>query len=213
MSLESFEHIELPAKLLDCFLRSNKRNINQPHHITQYRVSIPRTCTGAGFFQLWAILLDVMWTLISNDLTILKRSLVWPTQSLKLSMVQVYRVTRFPYRLMMVLCADARCLKSASFVIFLLISNLLYSEVFFSFSSHSSVIVSLIVGHPTTVYGNFDVAVCARLSWGLATWREAVDEDCQSAIFEATRPACCIVSHHEPRWDQLHNSKSSHQWQ
>jgi len=25
----SFEHIELPAKLLDCFLRSNKSNINQ----------------------------------------------------------------------------------------------------------------------------------------------------------------------------------------
>jgi len=26
---KGFEHIELPAKLLDCFLRSNKSNINQ----------------------------------------------------------------------------------------------------------------------------------------------------------------------------------------
>ena len=46
---------------------------------------------------------------------------------------------------------------------------------------------------------SFDVAVCARLSWGLATWREAVKEDGQSAIYKATRTVYCIASHHEPR--------------
>jgi len=30
-----FEHIELPAKLLDYFLRSNKSNINQTHTLSQ----------------------------------------------------------------------------------------------------------------------------------------------------------------------------------
>jgi len=30
--------------------------------------------------------------------------------------------------------------------------------------------------------GYFDVAVCARLPWGLATWPESLGEDCQLAI-------------------------------
>jgi hypothetical protein len=47
---------------------------NPPYHITQYGVSIPRTCTGAEQFQLWTILRDVMCTFIPHGLTILKRS-------------------------------------------------------------------------------------------------------------------------------------------
>ena len=153
-----------------------------------------------------------MCTFISNDRNILKRSLVWPTQSLKLLRVQVYRVTRFTNRLMMGLCADTPCLKGASFVIILLIPNLLYScAFFFPFTLISDCFLSW--DTLQLFMESFDVAVCARLSWGLATWREAVEEDCQSAIYKATRPVYCIASHHEPRRDQLHNSKSSRQWQ
>ena len=43
---------------------------------------------------------------------------------------------------------------------------------------------------------NIDVAVCASLPWGLATWRESVEADCQSAIYKATRPEYCIAFHH-----------------
>jgi len=32
----TFEHIELPAKILDYFLRSNKNNINQSQYLSDY---------------------------------------------------------------------------------------------------------------------------------------------------------------------------------
>jgi len=98
---------------------------NPLHHITQYGVSNPRTCTGAELLQLSIHPRDIMCMFISNGLTIPKRSPAWPTQSPKLSRVQVYRVTVFPIRLKMGLCADTRCLQGASFVIILLISSLL----------------------------------------------------------------------------------------
>jgi len=154
-----------------------------------------------------------MCRFISNGLTISKRSPAWPTQSLKLSRVQVYRVTIFPIRKKMGLCADTRCLQGASFVIILLLSNLIFSCAFF-------LSITLISdGFLSWVYRLqlfmeiFNVVVCKRLSWGLATWRKSVEEDCQSAIYKTTRPVCCIASHHDPRPDQLHNSTSSHQWQ
>jgi len=114
---------------------------NPPHHITQYKVSIPPTCTGAELFQLWTHPRDVMCMFISDGLTILKRSPAWPTQSLKLSRVQMYRVTISPIRLKMGLCADTRCVQGASFWIVLLISNSINSCAFF-FPSLSSVMVS-----------------------------------------------------------------------
>ena len=52
---------------------------------------------------------------------------------------------------------------------------------------------------------NIDVAVCASLPWGLATWRESVEADCQSAIYKATRPEYCIAFHHVPRPARLYN--------
>jgi len=104
---------------------------NPPHHITQYKVSIPPTCTGAELFQLWTHPRDVMCMFISDGLTILKRSPAWPTQSLKLSRVQMYRVTISPIRLKMGLCADTRCVQGASFWIVLLISNSINSCAFF----------------------------------------------------------------------------------
>jgi len=81
------------------------------------------------------------------------------------------------------------------------------------FSSHSLVICFLSWVTLQLLLQSFGVAVCSSLSWGLATWREAVEEDCQSAIYKATRPVYCIASHHKPRPDQLHNTKSSHQRQ
>jgi len=96
-----------------------------------------------------------MCMFISNGLTIPKRSPAWPNQSLKLSRIQVHRVTIFPIRLKMGLCADTRCLQGASFVIILLISNLLYSCAIFNFH-HSHQWWSFIVGFPaTTIYGKF----------------------------------------------------------
>jgi len=113
---------------------------NLPQHITQYRVSIPCTCTGAELFQLWTNLREVTCMFISNGLTILKRSPAWPTQSLKLSRVQVYRVTVFPGRLMMGLFADTRCLKGASCVI-ICSFQIYYIHVDFFPFSYSSVMV------------------------------------------------------------------------
>ena len=106
-------------------------------------------------------------------------------QSLKLSRVQVYHVTIFHIRLKMGLCADTQCLQVASMVINLLISNLLHSCA--SFNLFITLINDGFLSWVTRLQRfirSFDVAVCARLSWGLATvkWREAVEEDCQSAI-------------------------------
>ena len=47
---------------------------NPPHHITQYRISNPRTYTGAELFQLSIHPRDVTCMFISNGLTIPKRS-------------------------------------------------------------------------------------------------------------------------------------------
>ena len=124
---------------------------NPPHHITQHRVSIPRTCTGAELVQLWTNPRDVMCMFISNGLTILKRSPAWPIQSLKLSRVQVYRVTIYPIRLKMGVCADTRRQQGVSFVIILLTSNLSYSCAFF-FPHHTHQWWFLIVGHPATTF-------------------------------------------------------------
>ena len=38
---------------------------------------------------------------------------------------------------------------------------------------------------------NIDVSVCASLPWGLATWRESVEADCQSAF---TRPHALSIA-------------------
>ena len=47
---------------------------NPPYHITQYRVSDPRTCTGAELCQLSINPRNVLCMFISNGLTIPKRS-------------------------------------------------------------------------------------------------------------------------------------------
>ena len=44
---------------------------------------------------------------------------------------------------------------------------------------------------------SFDVAGFSSLPWGLSTWREAVEEDCQSAICKAKRLVYSIASHVE----------------
>jgi len=97
-----------------------------------------------------------------------------------------------------------------SFSSFLFYYNLV--QFFFSITLISDGFVSW-VSSLHLFMENFDVAACARLPWGLVTWRESVEEDCQSAIYKATRPVYCIASHHEPCPDQLHNSIPSHQWQ
>ena len=140
---------------------------NPSHHITQYRVAIPRTCTGAEL-QLWTNLRDVMCIFISNGLTFLIRSLAWPTQSLKLSMVQVYRVTRFPNRLMMglwqslwkhtmpgrhVIYDNFAHFKFVIFMCYLLFSITLISDLF------------LAVDHPTTVVRKFRRGCFLKAFW------------------------------------------------
>jgi len=183
---------------------------NPLQHITQYGVSNPRTCTGSELFQLSIHPRDVKCMFISNGLTIPKRSPAPFIQSLKLSRVQVYRVTVFPIRLKMGLCADTRYLQCASFVIILLISNfIIFMRIFFSITHISDGFLSW-VSRLQLFMESFNVAVCARLSGGLATWREPVEEDSQSAIYKAIRPVCCIASHHDPRPDQLHNHHISH---
>jgi len=154
-----------------------------------------------------------MCMFISNGLTIPKRSPAWPTQSLKLLRVQVHRVTIFPIWLKMGLSADTRYVQGTSNVMFfvqfkfiIIMCNLFFitliSDGFFSWVFWLHLFMD-----------NSNVAVCARLPWGLAKWREAVEEDRQSAIYKATRPVDCSASQHEPRPDQLHNLISSHQWQ
>jgi len=103
---------------------------------------------------------------------------------------QVHRVTRFPNRLMTGLCGVTRCLIGASFLKKLYLSNLLYSCVFF-FSSHSTVICLLSWVTLQLSLESFGVSVYSSLPWGLATWREAVEEDCQLAIYKPH--ALCIA--------------------
>ena len=150
---------------------------------------------------------------ISNGLTSPKWSPAWPTPRLKLSRVQVHRVTIFSIWLKMGLCADTGYVQSVSFSIIYFTSILLKSGViFFGITLISDGVLSW-VSWLNLFMENIDVAVCASLPWGLATWRESVEADCQSAIYKATRPEYCIAFHHEPCPDQLHNSISSHRWQ
>jgi len=153
-----------------------------------------------------------MCMFISNGLTSPKCSPAWPTQSLN---SQGYRFTVSLYSLSVWRWAFVPTQDTCNARHFWQFSSFqfYYNNVQFFFH-HSHQWWFLIVGLlATSVYGNFDVAVCARLPWGLATWRESVEKDCQSTIYKATRPVYCIASHHEPRPDQLHNSISSHQWQ
>jgi len=121
--------------------RTIRQNVayNPPHLITQYRVSNPRTCTGAELFQLSIHPCDVMCMFFSSGLTIPKRSPAWPAQSLKLSRVQVYRVTIFPIRLEMGFCADTRCLQGMRWFCSFQIYQI---HVHFFFKSLSSVMIS-----------------------------------------------------------------------
>ena len=184
------------------------------HHIMSHStgVSNPRTCTGAELFQLWIHPRDFMCMFISNGLTSPKWAPAWPTQSLKLSRVQVHRVNIFPIWLKMGLCADTRYVQRASFDNLAHFNFIIIMCNFFSITLISACFLSW-VSWLRLFMENFDVAVCARLPWGLPTCRESVEEEIQSAIYKATRPVYCIASHHEPRPDQLHNSMSSHQWQ
>ena len=67
--------------------------------------SNPRTCNGAQLFQIWFYPRDFLCMFISNGLTSPKWSPAWPTPRLKLSRVQVLRVTVFSICLKMGLCA------------------------------------------------------------------------------------------------------------
>jgi len=95
------------------------------------------------------------------------------------------------------------------FLIILYWSNLVYLCIFFSFSLHSTVICFLSWVTLQLSLESFGVAVCSSLPWGRETWRETVERDCQPAVYKATHPVYSIATHHEPRRDQLHNSKSS----
>ena len=68
---------------------------------------------------------------ISNGLTSPKWSPAWPTPRLKLSRVQVHRVTIFSIWLKMGLCADTGYVQSVSFSIIYFTSILLKSGVIF----------------------------------------------------------------------------------
>ena len=185
------------------------------HHITSHSTgfSNPRTCNGAQLFQIWFHPRDFLCMFISNGLTSPKWSPAWPTPRLKLSRVQVHRVTIFSIWLKMGLCADTWYVQSVSFSIIYLTSILLKSGViFFGVTLISDGVLSW-VSWLNLFMENIDVAACASLPWGLATWQESVEADCQSAIYKATRPECCIAFHHVPRPARLHNSISSHQWQ
>jgi len=150
---------------------------------------------------------------ISNGLTSPKWSPAWPTLRLKLSRVQVHRVTIFPIWLKMGLFADTGYVQSASFSIIYFTSILLKSgAIFFGITLISDGVLSW-VSWLNLFMENIDVSVCASLPWGLATWRESVEAGCQSAIYKATRPEYCIAFHHEPRPARLYNSISSHRWQ
>ena len=73
------------------------------------------------------------------------------------------------------------------FVIFLGISNL------FFITPNGDLFLN--AGHPVTDNGKFLWGCLCSLTWGPPTWREAVKEDCQSALWKATRPVYWIGSH------------------
>jgi len=129
------------------------------HHITSHSTgfSNPRTCTGAELFQLSIHPRDFMCMFISNGLTSPKCSPAWPTQSLKLSRVQLHRVTLFPIWLKMGLCADTGYVQRASFFI-ICPFQFYYNHVQFFFPSLSSVMVS---------YGGSPGYICL---WKISTW-------------------------------------------
>ena len=133
---------------------------------------------------------------ISNGLTSPKWSPTWLTPRLKLSRVQVHRVTIFSIWVKMGLCADTGYVQSASFSIIYFTSILLKSGVIFVGITLISDGVLSWVSWLNLFMENIDVTVCASLPWGLATWRESVEADCQSANYKATRPEYCIAFHH-----------------
>ena len=181
------------------------------HHIISHNTgfSNPRTRNGAQLFQFWFHPRDSLCMMISNGLTSPKWSPAWPTPRLKLSRVLVHRVTIFVIWLKMGLCADTGYVQSASFSLIYFSSISLKSGViFFGFTLISDGVLS-IVSWLNLFMENINVAVCANLPWGLATWRESAEADWQSAIYKATRPEYCIAFHHEPRPARLHNSISS----
>jgi len=105
---------------------------------------------------------------ISNGLTSPKWSPAWPTPRLKLSRVQVHRVTIFSIWLKMGLCADTGYVQSVSFSIIYFTSVLLKSGViFFGITLISDGVLSW-VSWLNLFIENIDVAVCASLPWGLA---------------------------------------------
>jgi len=163
-------------------------------------VSNPCTCTGAEIFQIWFHPRDFLCMFISNGLTSPKWSPVWPTPRLKLSRVQVHRVTIFYLVEIGPLCRHRIRAKRVFFENLVHFNFTIIRCIFF-------LIILISVGFLSWVswlnpfMENFDVAVCASLPWGLATWRESVEADFQSAIYKATRPEYCIAFHHEPRPD------------
>ena len=113
------------------------------HHIISHSTgfSNSRTCTGAELFQIWFHPRDFLCMFISNGLTSPKWSPAGPTPRLKLSRVQVHRVTLFSICLKMGLCADTGYVQSVSFSVIYFTSILLKSVVIF-FGTLSLVMVS-----------------------------------------------------------------------
>jgi hypothetical protein len=83
-------------------------------------------------------------------------------------------------------CLITRCLIDGSFLIFRYSSDLLYSWVFqMVCSSHLTMTCFLSRVTLQLTSESFGKAVCSSLTWGPATSREAVVEDCPSAIYKA----------------------------
>ena len=179
------------------------------HHIISHSTgfSNPRTCT----VQIWFHPRDFLCMFISSGLASPKWSPAWPTPRLKLSRVLVHRVTICVIWLKMGLCADTGYVQSASFSLIYFSSNLLKSGVFvFGITLISDGVLS-IVSWLNLFMGNINVAVCASLPWGLATWRESVEADCQSAIYKATRPSA-FVGGFSAHWHSSWDSKPCWPW-
>ena len=88
--------------------------------------------TAHNFSKIWFHPCAYLCMFISNGLTSPKWSPARPTPRLKLSRVQVHRITIFSILLKMGLCADTKYVQSVSFSIFYFTSVLLKSGVIFS---------------------------------------------------------------------------------
>jgi len=176
------------------------------HHIISHStgVSNPCTCTGAELFQIWFHPRDFLCMFISDGPTSPK----WSPVTLTHFQTETLKGTGSPYRYIFYLVEDGP----------LCLHMIRAKRVFFDTLVHFNLIIIRCIfflitlisdGFLSWVYWlnlfmeNIDVAVCASLSWGLATWRESVEADCQLAIYKATRPEYCIAFHLEPRPDQL----------